>query len=124
MTEEITEGGITYEVVTYYSGTKWWYLNGKRHRVDGPAYEGANGDKSWYLNGNWHRVDGPAVEGADGTKSWYLNGEYLTEDEFKEFRVKLKELKQHPEDAPLYLQDKHLGSIAQELLENGGIPVW
>lgn len=32
-------------------GTKRWYLNGKCHRVNGPAVEYPNGDKSWYLNG-------------------------------------------------------------------------
>ena len=32
-------------------GTKWWSLNGKRHRVDGPAVEYTNGTKAWYLNG-------------------------------------------------------------------------
>ena len=32
-------------------GTKCWYLNGKRHREDGPAVEYANGDKYWYLHG-------------------------------------------------------------------------
>ena len=31
-------------------GDKWWSLNGKRHRVDGPALEWANGTKEWYLN--------------------------------------------------------------------------
>ena len=144
--ESVTEGGITYQVNTdenghkrwllngnrhrvdgpaceYASGSKLWYLNGKWHRVDGPAYEDANGTKRWYLNGKKHRVDGPAVERTNGTKEWYLNDERLTEGAFKRFRVKLKELKQHPLDAPLYLHDKYLGSIAQELLENGGIPV-
>ena len=47
-------------------GNKWWYLNGKRHRVDGPACEFASGDKYWYLNGKHHRVDGPAIEYANG----------------------------------------------------------
>ena len=56
------------------NGNKEWYLNGKRHRVDGPAIEGANGYKAWYLNGELHRIDGPAVEQADGNKAWYLNG--------------------------------------------------
>jgi hypothetical protein len=81
-----------------------WYLNGKRHRVDGPAIEYVNGDKvwymfgklhrspvlgqaigpaveyvedghkAWYLNGKWHRVDGPAVEYESGHKEWWLNG--------------------------------------------------
>ena len=54
-------------------GSKHWYLNGKQHRVDGPAWEGANGSKGWWLNGQRHRVDGPAWEGANGSKVWCLN---------------------------------------------------
>ena len=42
---------IEYTVKVWPSGTKVWYLNGKRHREDGPAVEYANGDKYWYLNG-------------------------------------------------------------------------
>jgi hypothetical protein len=42
---------IKYEVRVYPSGDKFWYLNGKRHREDGPAIEYADGDKYWYLNG-------------------------------------------------------------------------
>ena len=42
----------------------------------------ADGTKLWFLNGKRHREDGPAVEDADGTKSWYLNGKKLTEKEF------------------------------------------
>ena len=56
-------------------GSKRWYLNGKCHRIDGPAVEYANGKKSWYLNGKCHRVNGPAIEYADGDKYWYLNGQ-------------------------------------------------
>ena len=59
----------------YPSGTKVWCLNGKRHREDGPACENASGDKEWYLNDKLHREDGPAVEYASGTKEWYLNHE-------------------------------------------------
>jgi len=59
---------------TNVNGTKYWYLNGERHRTDGPAIEYADGDKYWYLNGECHREDGPAIEWTDGTKSWYLNG--------------------------------------------------
>ena len=40
-----------------------------------------NGDKEWYLDGKRHREDGPAVEGASGYKHWYLNGEEVTEEE-------------------------------------------
>ena len=56
------------------NGTKCWYLDGKRHRVDGPAIEWANGTKRWYLDGKRHRIDGPAEEYANGTKRWYLDG--------------------------------------------------
>ena len=62
-------------------GDKFWYLNGKQHREDGPAIEYADGDKSWYLNGKRHREDGPAIEWADGYKVWYLNGKEVTEEE-------------------------------------------
>jgi len=58
-------------------GTKYWYLNNKRHREDGPAIEDANGDKYWYLNGDLHREDGPAIEHANGHKAWYVDGEQI-----------------------------------------------
>ena len=70
----------TYKVDVYDDGTKKWYLNGERHREDGPAVEFADGTKFWYLNGKCHREDGPAVEWADGSKYWYLNGELHRED--------------------------------------------
>jgi len=71
---------IEYTVKVYNNGDKYWYLNGRRHREDGPAIECASGDKSWYLNGKLHREDGPAVEWADGYKYWYLNGKLHRED--------------------------------------------
>ena len=69
---------ITYTV----NKNKYWYLNGKPHREDGPAVEYADGTKKWYLNGKPHREDGPAIEWADGTKEWWLDGNELTEAEF------------------------------------------
>jgi len=97
---------IKYEVEVYANGTKYWYLNdklhredgpaiewangtkfwclkGERHREDGPAIEWANGNKFWCLKGERHRVDGPAVEYVCGAKAWYLNGKELTEEEHK-----------------------------------------
>ena len=71
---------IKYEVEVYANGDKHWYLNGKRHREDGPAIECANGTKHWFLNDQHHREDGPAIELASGTKSWYLNGKRHRED--------------------------------------------
>jgi hypothetical protein len=78
--------------VNTINGTKYWYLNGKLHREDGPAIEYSNGNKSWCLNGKYHREDGPAVEWANGDKSWYLNGKYLSEEEFQKATSPVKEL--------------------------------
>jgi len=70
--------------VEYADGDRVWYLNGKLHREDGPAVEHSNGDREWYLNGKLHREDGPAVEYADGDRVWFLNGEEMTEEEFNQ----------------------------------------
>ena len=73
--------------IEHSSGTKSWYLNGKRHREDGPAIEHFSGSKSWFLNGKYHREDGPACEYAGGYKEWYLNGEKFSKDEWEK-RIK------------------------------------
>jgi hypothetical protein len=61
-----------------------WFLNGVRHRVDGPAYEGFDGYKEWYINGKLHREDGPAVFLRDVIILWYLNGIHLSKEEWFE----------------------------------------
>jgi hypothetical protein len=71
---------IEYTVRVYSNGSKYWFLNGKLHREDGPAVEHPNGDKYWYLNGKRHREDGPAVEWPNGSKEWYLNDKRHRED--------------------------------------------
>ena len=41
------------------------------------------GNKEWRLNGKYHRLDGPAIEQVSGHKEWYLNGKYYsTEEEY------------------------------------------
>ncbi len=42
---------VEYTVKVYPNGSKEWRLNGRRHREDGPAFEGVNGNKEWWLNG-------------------------------------------------------------------------
>ena len=73
----------TCEINSY--GSKYWYLNGKLHREDGPAYEGSSGTKGWYLNGLCHREDGPAVKCANGDKEWYYHGEHIDCKDNQEF---------------------------------------
>ena len=67
----------------YWGGDKSWFLNGKRHREDGPAIESRNGGKHWYRNGKLHSEDGPAIESRNGDKHWYLNSKKLSHSEWK-----------------------------------------
>jgi len=61
-------------LLVFKDGTREWYLNGLRHREDGPAIEGVDGRKEWFLYGKRHREDGPAFEGSDGTREWWIHG--------------------------------------------------
>ena len=90
---------IEYEVKVYANGNKYWWLNGKQHREDGPAVEYASGSKFWWLNDKLHREDGPAVEYADGYKFWYLNGEDLSEEEH---RVRMYPVVETPKTKELF----------------------
>jgi len=45
--------------------------------------------KAWYLNGKRHRIDGPAIEYVDGSKEWWVNGVSMTEEEFNYFKNQL-----------------------------------
>jgi len=69
-----------YRVKVYEDRTEWFNLDGKRHRVDGPAIEWADGDKEWYQNDKLHREDGPAIERPDGSTEWYVNDKLHRED--------------------------------------------
>jgi hypothetical protein len=71
-------------------GTKYWYLNDKRHREDGPAIEYANGSKAWYINGLLHREDGPAVECVFGYYEWYYHGKQIDCKDNQEFLRMIK----------------------------------
>lgn len=53
-----------------------WIREGKRHRINGPAYIEPYGFRVWYKNGKYHRLDGPAIIHNNGFEEWYRNGEY------------------------------------------------
>ena len=71
---------IEYTVKVYEDGDRFWLLNGKRHRTDGPAIECADGTRFWYLHGKLHREDGPAIEYPNGDCFWYLNDVKVTKE--------------------------------------------
>lgn len=72
-------------IVELGSGTKYWYLNGNYHRLDGPAMEGWNGTKVWFFEGKRHRIDGPAIEYSDGAKEYWINDEQVSEKQHKKY---------------------------------------
>ncbi len=80
------------EMIVDPDGSKYWLLNGKRHREGGPAIECPNGKNFWYLNGKLHREDGPAVESPNGSKYWFLNDiKFSFEDYIQELKLLGKE---------------------------------
>jgi hypothetical protein len=62
---------------------------GKYHRLDGPAREFKDGYKEWYINGIRHREDGPAIEW-NFFKRWYLNNKIYTEQDWQQEVIRLK----------------------------------
>jgi len=73
---QITENNITYDIEEYEDGDKYWYLNGKLHREDGPADESFSGNRRWYKNGLLHRDNGPAIW-TNIIKEYWYNGCHL-----------------------------------------------
>jgi|JI10StandDraft_1071094.scaffolds.fasta_scaffold31956_8 hypothetical protein len=66
--------------VAHVNGEEHWFVNGVRHREDGPAIISSNGIKQWYKNGKYHRLDGPAYEGINGARQWFKEGRWHRED--------------------------------------------
>lgn len=53
-----------------------WYVEGQRHRIEGPAYihtDDIGGCTEWWFKDTRHRIGGPAREWYDGTRFWYFN---------------------------------------------------
>lgn len=78
--------------------------NGKGlpHNENGPAWQHEN-DKEYFVNGKRHRVDGPAVEHEDGHKEWFINGIEYTKEEFQQWLIK----KEMNEKLKTTLEPKH-----------------
>ena len=67
------------------NGDKEWWLEGKRHRDDGPAIIAVNGNKYWYRNGKLHRTNGPAVEWHNGDIQYWIDGNHVTLNEYNNY---------------------------------------
>lgn len=85
MSEEIKNGQYK------YPNRVEFYLNGEKHREEGPAVEWKDGGKEWWFEGKRHNEDGPAIEMNNGAKYWYIFGKQYTEADFSQWKMK-KEL--------------------------------
>ena len=72
---------ITYQV-TVNGNRQEWRLNGKLHRLDGPAIVNGN-RQEWWLYGKCHRLDGPAVINGK-YQAWYIEGKSYSKEQFDE----------------------------------------
>ena len=41
-----------------------------------------DGTKEWQVDGKSHRLDGPAIEWNDGSKEWLIEDQEISEDHF------------------------------------------
>lgn len=55
-------------------GCMEWFVEGIRHRADGPAVIHADGSREWWYRGELHREGGPARERIDGPNEWWRHG--------------------------------------------------
>ncbi len=69
-------------------GDKFWKLDGKLHRLDGPAVIQTNGYKEWWQHYKRHRTDGPAKIYEYGHKEYYINNNKIPEEDHKHFSSK------------------------------------
>lgn len=63
-------------------GNRYWKVDGKHHRLDGPALIAANGTRWWLQNDKLHRTTGPAIEYIDGGREYYIEGKCLSHNEY------------------------------------------
>jgi len=84
--KDMTGKDWTYEGLEYKKypdGLEEWRKDGKRHRLDGPAYKVPSGREEWYKDGKLHRLDGPAKKYPfDGSVVYYIEGVHINKEDF------------------------------------------
>ena len=116
------DGGNWLDVEKYYN-VKLYYLNEKRHRIDGPAFikYDTNGNiqiEKYYINGKKHRIDGPAFIKYHDLKDYSLK-KILFKIFYNEKILKEIEYwnngKKHRLDGPAFLCYYKNGNIQTEM---------
>jgi hypothetical protein len=53
--------------------------NSEVHCDNGPAVIHPSGTREWWIHGKRHRIDGPAIINCHGRKEWWYEGELISE---------------------------------------------
>lgn len=87
-------------IAEYVHGTTQWLLNGKIHRIDGPAMislhdnpTGSGIAEGWCFDAAWHRIDGPAVILFNGRKEYWIHGKQIEDETAYWLLVNMMKLK-------------------------------
>jgi len=78
------------KIIHEENGNKYYYIDNRLHKEDGPACQYADGSEEWYLYGKRHRIDGPAITWTNGDKDWYYQGTWIKVDNQKDFEKYLR----------------------------------
>ena len=80
-----------FENIFYYKKDTHIY-----HNPYGPAIIFKDRYEAYIIDGKWHRLDGPARTWASGTEEYWINHKYLTKEQFEMDPERLKYLgKEH-----------------------------
>jgi len=74
---EVFEGATFHD-----NGDITWELDGKLHRLGGPAQIFSNGARVYKRHGIPHRIDGPAYIAANGSEEYWIDGRHLSKQQF------------------------------------------
>ena len=78
-------------IITYY-GDKYYFFNKLKHKDDGPAVCIYNQVDMYYMEGKLHRLDGPAKIFKDGRLEWWYQDNKINVTNQRDFEriIKLK----------------------------------
>ena len=63
--------------------THYWFGEGlKLHNIKEPAVIRDNGTKKWCVNGKYHRLDGPAVMLFQGETQFWIDGRNFSQENY------------------------------------------
>lgn len=60
--------------IVYCNGDMEWWVNGKNHRKEGNPSVISKSVKMWRVDGKLHRLDGPAIERTSGYTEYWVDG--------------------------------------------------